>query len=105
MNGAPAPHVEGCYDVDLEASAFTNAFPVRRLGARPRASRPRRRRRTCALRICASSGSTRAIAASRTRLRAAATTTPRPQFEFEALLVYDEHGFVLDYPGIAERAA
>ena len=28
-----------------------------------------------------------------------------PEFEFEALLVYDEHGFVVDYPGIAERAA
>ena len=29
---APAPQLDGCIDADLEASAFTNAFPVRRLG-------------------------------------------------------------------------
>ena len=32
VNGAPAPQLDGCLDADLEASAFTNAFPVRRLG-------------------------------------------------------------------------
>jgi hypothetical protein len=32
VDGAPAPALEGCLDVDLEASAFTNVLPVRRLG-------------------------------------------------------------------------
>jgi hypothetical protein len=32
VDGAPASALEGCLDVDLEASAFTNALPVRRLG-------------------------------------------------------------------------
>src|SRR5215216_3531840 len=32
INGAPAPELDGCLDLDLEASALTNAFPVRRLG-------------------------------------------------------------------------
>jgi len=31
VDGAPAPHLEGCLDVDLEASAMTNALPVRRM--------------------------------------------------------------------------
>ena len=28
---APAPQLDGCLDIDLESSAMTNAFPVRRL--------------------------------------------------------------------------
>jgi uncharacterized protein len=28
-----------------------------------------------------------------------------PQFDFECLLVYDEYGLVLDYPGIAVRVS
>lgn len=31
VNGAPAPHLDGCADVDLESSALTNALPVHRL--------------------------------------------------------------------------
>lgn len=32
VDGAPAPHLDGCLDVDLEASACTNALPAHRLG-------------------------------------------------------------------------
>ena len=31
IDGAPAPALDGLLDVDLEASAMTNAFPVRRM--------------------------------------------------------------------------
>ncbi len=31
VDGEPAPELAGCLDVDLEASGFTNAFPVHRL--------------------------------------------------------------------------
>ena len=31
VDGRPAPELAGCSDVDLEASAFTNAFPIHRL--------------------------------------------------------------------------
>src|SRR5213596_2878096 len=31
LDGAPAPDLDGCLDVDLEASVFTNALPVHRL--------------------------------------------------------------------------
>jgi len=30
VNGAAAGHLDGCFDVDLERSAVTNALPVRR---------------------------------------------------------------------------
>src|SRR4051794_9427222 len=32
VDGAPAPQLDGCFDVDLESSCLTNAFPVHRLG-------------------------------------------------------------------------
>ena len=30
LDGAPAPHLDGCLDLDLESSSLTNAFPVHR---------------------------------------------------------------------------
>ena len=50
IDGKQSPHLDGCFDVDLESSALTNALPVRRLhlevgqGAklpRPMSERPR----------------------------------------------------------------
>jgi uncharacterized protein len=32
VGGAPAPHLDGCLDVDLESSSLTNTFSVHRLG-------------------------------------------------------------------------
>src|SRR5262249_43049431 len=32
VDGALAPHLDGCLDVDLESSALTNSLPIRRLG-------------------------------------------------------------------------
>jgi uncharacterized protein len=31
IDGEPAPHLDGCLDVDLESSAMTNALPVHRM--------------------------------------------------------------------------
>lgn len=104
VNGAPAPLLDGCLDVDLEASAFTNAFPVRRLAlaAGESAEAPAAYVRAPGLRVERLEQSYRRIDddGAHTRYDYAS-----PRFEFEALLVYDEHGFVVDYPGIAERVA
>jgi uncharacterized protein len=101
-NGAPAPHLAGCLDVDLEASAFTNAFPVRRLGlaAGESAEAPAAYVRAPDLRVERLEQRYRRLEddAGRSRYDYAS-----PQFDFRAMLVYDEHGFVADYPGIAER--
>lgn len=104
VNGRHAPELDGCVDVDLESSAVTNAFPVHRLGLAvgERADAPAAYVRAADLsvgrleqrylRLPDESG--------RERYRYLA-----PEFDFECELVYDESGLVLDYPGIATRAA
>jgi hypothetical protein len=98
------PKLAGCLDVDLEASAFTNSLPIRRLkldvgGA---ADAPAVYVRTRDLRV--------------ERLEQRYTRLPNvrgyarydylaPSFDFRAVLVYDEYGLILDYPGIAVRVA
>jgi uncharacterized protein len=100
----PAPELDGLVDVDLEGSAFTNALPAKRLrlpvGADSEAPavyvrapdlRVERLEQQYA-RLPDDGGKVRFDYAS-------------PAFDYRAVLVYDEHGFVLDYPGIARRVA
>jgi hypothetical protein len=99
----PAPYLDGCLDVDLEASALTNALPVRRMGlpVSGRAAAPAAYLRAVGLaverleqtyvRITDEAGCQRYDYAA-------------PAFDFAARLVYDKSGLVLDYPGIAVRA-
>ena len=102
-NGEPVPEVEGCTDVDLEASAMTNAFPVHRFGLEvgEESEAPATYVRALDLRV--------------ERLEQRYKRKPddgkRQRYDyvsvadgFEAELVYDEAGLVLDYPGIAVRA-
>jgi hypothetical protein len=104
LDGEPAPELDGCLEVDLEASAFTNAFPVRRLGLAvgERAEAPAAWVRVPDLRV--------------ERLEQAYTRLPdegersrydyeAPTLGFRAVITYDPDGLVRDYPGIAERVA
>jgi len=104
VDGAPAPHLEGCLDVDLEASAFTNAFPVRRLALAP------------GQRADAAAAWVRAPGLAVERLEQTYARLPdeggRARYDyaardlgFAAVLAYDADGLVLDYPGIAVRLA
>ena len=34
-SGEPVPELEGCIDVDISATPFTNTLPIRRLGLKP----------------------------------------------------------------------
>jgi hypothetical protein len=104
VDGRAAPHLDGCLDVDLESSAMTNALPVHRMGlsAGARASAP-------AAYVRAPDLSVERL--DQDYLRAADEGRHQrydysaPVFDFECRLVYDESGLVLDYPGIAVRAA
>ena len=102
VDGVPVPALDGCLDVDLEASAATNAFPVGRLGlavgaaadapaAYVRVLDPVVARLEQRYERIADDGDHR-------RYRYAS-----PAFGFEAVLAYDASGFVADYPGIAVR--
>jgi uncharacterized protein len=107
VDGDPAPHLDGCLDVDLESSAMTNTFPVHRLNL------------TQGARAAAPAAYVRALGLSAGRLEQTYTRIANegegegarqrydyaaPAFEFTSRLVYDESGLVVDYPGIARRA-
>jgi hypothetical protein len=102
VDGAPAHEVRGCLDVDLEASACTNMLPVRRLGLGEgeRADAP-------AVYVRAPSLAFERLEQRYTRvgdeegLHRYEYASPR--FDFYALLAFDDHGLVVEYPGIATR--
>jgi uncharacterized protein len=103
IDGSAAPHLDGCYDVDLEASIMTNALPVRRL------------------RLCA--GDSAPVPAA--YVRSPGLTVERleqhylredrpgdhryaysaPAFDFRCEFAYDRSGLLLEYPGIAARVS
>jgi hypothetical protein len=103
VNGIPSPGLDGCPDVDVETSCFTNTFPVHRL----------------ALAVGA------AAAAPAAYVRGEDLNVQRleqeyarleddggrqryhydcPTLDFACRLTYDEHGLVLDYPRVGTRA-
>jgi hypothetical protein len=104
VDGEAAPHLDGCLDVDLESSAMTNALPIHRMGlpAGARASAPAAYVRALDLRVerLDQNYARTADEGHHQRYDYAA-----PVFDFACRLVYDESGLVLDYPGIAIRAA
>jgi hypothetical protein len=89
--------------VDLEASALTNALPVRRMGllVSGRAAAPAAYLRAVGLAVERLEQTYVRITdeAGCQRYDYAASA-----FDFAARLVYDKSGLVLDYPGIAVRA-
>ncbi|MEU7142859.1 putative glycolipid-binding domain-containing protein [Nocardia sp. NPDC046473] len=103
VDSVPNPALSGCLDVDLEASALTNAFPVHRLGLTvdTTADAPAAYVRAVGLEVTRLEQGYHRIANDGPHQRFAYTA---PQFDFTSTLTYDESGFVLDYPGIALRA-
>jgi uncharacterized protein len=103
IDGAAAPHVDGCLDVDLEASVFTNTFPVHRLGLAigQDATAPAAYVRALDLSVERLEQSYLRVEDDAKRER---YDYSAPRFDYADRLVYDEHGLVLDYPGLAARA-
>jgi hypothetical protein len=102
LEGARVAALDGCLDLDLESSAMTNTFPVRRkaIPLERDASAP--------------AAYVRAVDLEIERLEQLYRRLPdegerrcfdywSPAFDFRARLVYDPAGLVLDYPGIAVR--
>jgi hypothetical protein len=103
VDGGPAPHLDGCLDVDLESSAVTNTLPVHRLGlaAGGSADAPAAYVRALDLGVDRLEQTYRRIADEGVQQR---YDYAAPAFGFTSRLVYDESGLLLDYPGIARRA-
>jgi hypothetical protein len=100
----PAPDLDGVFDVDLESSALTNAFPVQRLGLQPgqSADAPAAHVRALDLRVERLEQRYVRIDDGTGPERYDYTSTT---FDFRCELVYDEDGLVREYPGIAVRCA
>lgn len=103
VNGERAPGLDGCLDVDLESSAMTNTLPVHRLGLAVggQADAPAAYVRALDLSAGRLEQTYRRLADEGGHQR---YDYAAPAFGFTSLLVYDESGLVLDYPGIAGRA-
>ena len=98
VDGAPAPHLDGIHDLDLEASAMTNAFPVRRMQLEP------------GVRTAAPAAYVRALDLRVERLDQTYERLGERRFEYDCRrfgftceLAYDEAGLVTTYPEIARR--
>ena len=91
VNGEPAPELDGCLDVDLEASAFTNAFPVARDATDAPAAWVR-----FDLDVVRLEQTYRRIGERTYDYRC-------PALDFRTEIVYGEDGVVVEYPGIATR--
>ena len=104
LDGSPAGHLDGCLDIDLESSVLTNAFPVHRLGLAcgQGADAPGAYVRAGDLRV-------ERLEQRYVRLEDQAAgrrfAYAAPAFDFSCVLAYDDAGLLLDYPGIAVRAA
>jgi hypothetical protein len=102
VDGDPAPHLDGCLDLDLESSTLTNAFPVHRLGLAPGAGAeaPAAYVRALDLTVDRLEQRYRRIDDGAHQQRYDYTA---PLLDFRCELVYDESGLVVDYPGLAAR--
>lgn len=100
-DGQPLDHLDGCIDIDIWPTPFTNSFPIRRV---PLAIGERREFRMAWL--FAPDLTIKAQPQAYTRL-----AERRYLFEnldgsgFRAELAVDEDGIVLDYPGLFRRVA
>lgn len=103
LDSRPAPHLDGCLDIDLESSVLTNAFPVGRLGLAcgQGADAPGAYVRAEDLRVERLEQRYVRLENQDTGRRFAYAA---PAFDFTCVLAYDDAGLLLDYPGIAVRA-
>ena len=104
VDGAPAPILDGCLDVDLESSVLTNAFPVHRLGLAVGDGAEAPAAYVRAQDAAVERLEQRYVRAPDDRVRERYDYAA-PAFGVACRLVYDEHGLVLDYPGLAVRSA
>jgi hypothetical protein len=103
VDGVADAQLDGCLDVDLESSALTNAFPVRRLGLAPGQASDAPAAYVRALDLGVERIEQRYARVdegeARQRYDYASST-----FDFRCEIRYDEAGLAIEYPGIATRA-
>ncbi len=98
------PALEGCTDVDLSASAFTNTLPIRRLNLGDN--------QKVELKVLYVDASTMEMRATQQRYTCIHRGESESTYFYESLLTgfrveikVDSEGLVLDYPGVFRRAS
>ncbi|QRN97375.1 putative glycolipid-binding domain-containing protein [Archangium violaceum] len=96
--GHPLPELDGCIDVDISASPFTNTLPIRRLGLAPDSSDD----------VTVVYFDIPSLSVRRARQRYSCLGPSLYLFEsletgYRAELPVDTAGLVLDYPGLFRR--
>jgi len=104
VDGRAEPELDGCPDVDVETSCFTNTFPVHRLalGIGATAAAPAAYVRGEDLAVLRIEQTYRRLEDDGARSR---FDYDCPTFDFGCRLTYDESGLVLDYPRVGTRFA
>ena len=101
--GEPVPELDGCIDVDISATPFTNTLPIRRLGLKPGESEE--------LVVTYIRVPELLVGPERQTYGCLGAQVNGGLYRFEALpggftaeLPVDTEGLVLDYPGLFRRA-
>jgi hypothetical protein len=102
-SGEPVPELEGCIDVDISATPFTNTLPIRRLGLDPGESAD--------VDVAYVRVPELLVGLERQRYGCLEARMDGGLYHFEALpsgftaeLPVDADGLVIDYPGLFRRA-
>ncbi|NNH71805.1 hypothetical protein HLB23_18395 [Nocardia uniformis] len=102
VNGIAAPALDGCVDIDLEASACTNALPIHRLsiGVGEEVDAPAAYVHLAVPKVTRLEQRYHRIPDDGARHR---FDYRAPEFDYSGVLVYDASGLIVDYPGLAVR--
>lgn len=100
INGKPSDEYTGCLDLDISLTAFTNTLPIRRLGLSLNESQ------VIEVIYCdVLHGTIRRARQQYTKLSADTYHFQNIPNDFEARIMVDDKGFVIDYPELFERRA
>jgi hypothetical protein len=98
--GQPQEQFNGCIDIDISLTPFTNTLPIRRLQLQPQQTREIQ-----VLYCDLLQGQTRAVRQQYTCVSATAYHYENIPRDFEATIQVDGSGFVVDYPPLFVRTA
>lgn len=99
-SGKPAPQLEGCIDLDIPLTPFTNTLPINRLKLTPQASREIQ-----VIYLDLLKQQVKPVRQKYTRLSDSTYQYENIPNDFEAVITVDELGLVVDYPQLFVRTA
>ena len=100
MNGKPSPEFEGCIDVDIPLTPFTNTLPINRLKLLQQEQREIK-----VVYIDILEHQIKSVRQKYVRLSETEYKYENVPNDFEAVIKVDESGFVIDYPELFVRTA